>query len=213
MGISLSHFVQCAIGLCLCMCLNMYIYVIIVFWQRQLLCITNMYLMIMSCATCCWDYTCSHMLCTHKECAVVVIFVRLCMCGLYSHETTTCITELLKYSYSTDIHSLPNPALLILTCWCVHVHVIMPWWAEPQRYTVVVVCVCVHLFSLFLCNCWKVQCKCKAIIFQFNWLDFWFVCDLWRGLLTLTTVTSSPETREDQFTHGRLLVNVTVPSV
>ena len=44
-------------------------------------------------------------------------------------------------------------------------YLFMPWWAEPQRHTVVGLCVCVYLYvcNVFLGDCYKLSTgKCNA---------------------------------------------------
>ena len=78
------------------------------------------------------------------------------------------------------------------------IYVIMPWWAEPQRHTVVVVfvcvCVCVILQRAFLhdrnelSNEIKVAMQLQVdILTPLNWLNFCF-----KALLSSYSVICSP---------------------
>ena len=63
---------------------------------------------------------------------------------------------------------------------------------------------------------WNVQCKLTAVLSWNRIGEFWirgFVVKLWRDLLTLMAVASSPESSKEQIPHNRLLINMTVQSV
>ena len=102
-------------------------------------------------------------------------------------------------------------------------YIIMPRWAEPRRHTVVVVCVCewvsfreiLFAFSPWSLNIkgWNVQCKLNAMLSWNRIGEFWirdFIVQLWRNLLTLTTVFHYPESADKQAAQNRLLSNLTV---
>ena len=104
----------------------------------------------------------------------------------------------------------------------------MPRWAESQRHTVVVVCVCewvnesfhkiavrISLWALKI-KARNVQCKLNTVLSWNEIGGFWissFIVELWRDLLTLTVVTSNPEFSKEQIPHNRLLINMTGQSV
>ena len=91
------------------------------------------------------------------------------------------------------------------------VEMFMPQWAEPRRHTVVVACVCewvsvsfrevLFAFSPWSLNIkgWNVHCKLNAMLSWNRIGEFWikdFIVELWRDLLTLTTVFHYPESVE-----------------
>ena len=97
----------------------------------------------------------------------------------------------------------------------------MPRWVEPagggtSRLVCVCVCVCVSVSFREIIKDWNVQCKLIAMLSWNTIGEFWikdFIVELWRDLLTLTAVASSPESSEEQIPHNRLLINMTVQSV
>ena len=98
---------------------------------------------------------------------------------------------------------------------------------NPEAYTVVVVCVCkwvghfarklfaFSLWSLKIKN-WNMHCKLNAVLSWNEISKFWissFIVKLWHDLPTSTAVASNPEFIEEQISHNRLLINMTVQSV
>ena len=102
--------------------------------------------------------------------------------------------------------------------------IIMPRWVEPQRHTVVVLCVCVSFREIAVrvsprslkIKASNMQCKLIAVLSWNEIGGFWissFIVELWHDLLTSTAVASNPESSEEQIPHSRLLINMTVQSV
>ena len=94
----------------------------------------------------------------------------------------------------------------------------MPWWAEPQRHTVVVVCacpsVCLYFQVMFLHNARKLSAETCFASKTHNSLekiwDFYRLM-VWCAHLDGCCRHSSPE--KNKFLHSRLLFNTTVQFV
>ena len=61
-----------------------------------------------------------------------------------------------------------------------------------------------------MCNASLTQCYLEIDLVNFGLKT---IIELWHDLLTLTAVSSSPESSEEQISHNRLLINMTVQSV
>ena len=78
----------------------------------------------------------------------VCVYMYLCVCACLSvlvcvYVSRACVCVCVPVCAGVCVCE-QSMCLCVLACnnICVHLFIFIPWWAEPQRHTVVIVCVC-----------------------------------------------------------------------